>query len=53
MRDGQMRVDSSDLERQISMNIYDMTQFQIEGRGMVQGVNKLIMTFSPFFDLRN
>ena len=27
-----------------------MTQFQIEGGGMVQGVTKLIMTFSTFFD---
>ena len=30
-----------------------MTQFQIEGGGMVQGVTKLIMTFSTFFDLTN
>ena len=48
-----MRVDSWDLECQISMNIYDMKQFQIEGGGMVQGVKKFILTFSPFFDLRN
>ena len=30
-----------------------MTQFQIEGGGMVQGVTKLIMTFSTFFDPKN
>ena len=30
-----------------------MTQFQIEGGGMVQGVTKLIMTFSPFFLAKN
>ena len=30
-----------------------MTQFQIEGGGMVQGVAKLIMTFSTFFGPKN
>ena len=30
-----------------------MTQFQIEGGGMVQGVTKLIMTFSTFFYSKN
>ena len=28
-------------------------QFQIEGGGIVQGVTKLIMTFSTFIDLTN
>ena len=31
-----------------SCNIEIMTQFQIEGGGLVQGVTKLIMTFSAF-----
>ena len=30
-----------------------MTQFQIECGGVVQGVTKLIMTSSTFFDLTN
>ena len=29
------------------------TQFQIESGGMVQGVTKLIMTFSTLFNLTN
>ena len=40
----------SEANMQWNRNQWHKTQFQIEGGGMVQGVTKLIMTFSTFFD---